>query len=215
MPAKFTDLPSDVIKLIYDYDRDYKHWIIDKHSRKSIDKFGLMYSIKVTDYNKNWFIANRSKLSHVDKLVILCPLKIKFLDDFKNIRHFCSKYSIRLPKYTDSMRYVDVSYNNIIKSIPSLPLVKTLDIRSTKIIDLPPGMLCMKKLLVNKNRCNVPLYLEHCIANLEGVIVANVSNLPVSPGLSWTNQQGQIQLYATNYNAFRVLSGMGGLAYSN
>jgi hypothetical protein len=45
--------------------------------------------------------------------------------------------------------------------------------------------------------------------------MTNISNLPVYPGLSWTNQQGQIQLYATNYNVFRVMSGMGGLAYSN
>jgi hypothetical protein len=26
---------------------------------------------------------------------------------------------------------------------------------------------------------------------------------------------GQIQIYATNYNVLRILSGMGGLAYSN
>jgi Major capsid protein N-terminus/Large eukaryotic DNA virus major capsid protein len=43
--------------------------------------------------------------------------------------------------------------------------------------------------------------------------MTNISILP--DDVSWSGQQGQIQIYATNYNVFRVMSGMGGLAYSN
>ena len=32
---------------------------------------------------------------------------------------------------------------------------------------------------------------------------------------SWSGMIGRISVYATNYNVFRVMSGMGGLAYSN
>jgi hypothetical protein len=42
--------------------------------------------------------------------------------------------------------------------------------------------------------------------------LTNVANLP--PG-SWSGAIGRIAIYATNYNVFRVMSGMGGLAYSN
>lgn len=44
--------------------------------------------------------------------------------------------------------------------------------------------------------------------------MTNVANLP-SPSSQWSGAQGRIAIYATNYNVFRVMSGMGGLAYSN
>lgn len=44
--------------------------------------------------------------------------------------------------------------------------------------------------------------------------LTNIANLP-APSSQWTNAQGQIQIWAPNYNVFRVMSGMGGLAYSN
>ena len=44
--------------------------------------------------------------------------------------------------------------------------------------------------------------------------LTNVANLPGGPSV-WSGQVGRIAIYATNYNVFRVMSGMGGLAYSN
>jgi hypothetical protein len=43
--------------------------------------------------------------------------------------------------------------------------------------------------------------------------MTNTANLPA--GTNWSGQQGRISIYAPNYNVFRVMSGMGGLAYSN
>jgi hypothetical protein len=44
--------------------------------------------------------------------------------------------------------------------------------------------------------------------------MTNVANLP-SPSSQWSGAVGRVAIYATNYNVFRVMSGMGGLAYSN
>ena len=44
--------------------------------------------------------------------------------------------------------------------------------------------------------------------------LTNVANLP-APSSQWSGAVGRIAIYATNYNVFRVMSGMGGLAYSN
>lgn len=44
--------------------------------------------------------------------------------------------------------------------------------------------------------------------------MTNVANLP-APSSQWSGAVGRIAIYATNYNVFRVMSGMGGLAYSN
>jgi hypothetical protein len=41
--------------------------------------------------------------------------------------------------------------------------------------------------------------------------LTNVSNLPL-PSSQWTNAQGRIAIYATNYNVLRIMSGMGGLS---
>jgi len=38
---------------------------------------------------------------------------------------------------------------------------------------------------------------------------------PQGPAGQWNGAVGRIAIYATNYNVFRVMSGMGGLAYSN
>ncbi len=44
--------------------------------------------------------------------------------------------------------------------------------------------------------------------------MTNVANLP-APSSQWSGAVGRVAIYATNYNVFRVMSGMGGLAYSN
>jgi hypothetical protein len=44
--------------------------------------------------------------------------------------------------------------------------------------------------------------------------LTSVANLP-SPSSQWSSAPGRIEIYAPNYNVFRVMSGMGGLAYSN
>ena len=44
--------------------------------------------------------------------------------------------------------------------------------------------------------------------------LTNPSQLP-TPTSQWTGATGQISIYATNYNVLRIMSGMGGLAYSN
>lgn len=47
--------------------------------------------------------------------------------------------------------------------------------------------------------------------------LANVSNLPafdMGAG-TWSGAQGRIGIYATNFNVLRIMSGMGGLAYSD
>lgn len=44
--------------------------------------------------------------------------------------------------------------------------------------------------------------------------MTSVANLP-APSAQWSGVPGQVSIYATNYNVFRVMSGMGGLAYSN
>lgn len=44
--------------------------------------------------------------------------------------------------------------------------------------------------------------------------LTNIANLP-PPSSQWSGAIGRIAIYATNYNVFRVMSGMGGLAYSN
>ncbi len=44
--------------------------------------------------------------------------------------------------------------------------------------------------------------------------LTNAANLP-APLSQWTGAQGRIAIWAPNYNVFRVMSGMGGLAYSN
>jgi hypothetical protein len=44
--------------------------------------------------------------------------------------------------------------------------------------------------------------------------MTNVANLP-APSSQWSGANGRIGTYAPNYNVFRVMSGMGGLAYSN
>jgi len=44
--------------------------------------------------------------------------------------------------------------------------------------------------------------------------LTNIANLP-TPSDQWTGAQGRILIFATNFNVFRVMSGMGGLAYSN
>lgn len=44
--------------------------------------------------------------------------------------------------------------------------------------------------------------------------LTNTAQLPL-PSSQWASATGQIQIYATNYNVLRIMSGMGGLAYSN
>lgn len=44
--------------------------------------------------------------------------------------------------------------------------------------------------------------------------MTNIANLP-DEGVDWSTQQGRVGIFAPNYNVFRVMSGMGGLAYSN
>ena len=44
--------------------------------------------------------------------------------------------------------------------------------------------------------------------------LTNIANLPGGPS-ALAGAIGRIAIYATNYNVFRVMSGMGGLAYSN
>jgi hypothetical protein len=44
--------------------------------------------------------------------------------------------------------------------------------------------------------------------------LTNTANLP-APSSQWVNAQGRIGIWTPNYNVFRVMSGMGGLAYSN
>ena len=44
--------------------------------------------------------------------------------------------------------------------------------------------------------------------------LTNTANLP-APSSQWVGATGQISIFATNYNVLRIMSGMGGLAYSN
>lgn len=44
--------------------------------------------------------------------------------------------------------------------------------------------------------------------------LTNVSNLP-APSSQWVGVQGQLDVYAVNYNVLRIMSGMGGLAYAS
>jgi hypothetical protein len=44
--------------------------------------------------------------------------------------------------------------------------------------------------------------------------MTSVNDLPGIPS-DWSGAVGRVAIYATNYNVFRVMSGMGGLAYSN
>jgi hypothetical protein len=44
--------------------------------------------------------------------------------------------------------------------------------------------------------------------------LTNPAQLP-APSSQWTGATGQISIFATNYNVLRIMSGMGGLAYSN
>ncbi len=45
--------------------------------------------------------------------------------------------------------------------------------------------------------------------------LTNPASLPTADGYTWTSVTGQLQVYATNYNVLRIMSGMGGLAYSS
>lgn len=44
--------------------------------------------------------------------------------------------------------------------------------------------------------------------------LTDTANLP-APSQQWVNATGNIYVFATNYNVLRIMSGMGGLAYSN
>lgn len=44
--------------------------------------------------------------------------------------------------------------------------------------------------------------------------MTSVANLP-APSSQWSGAVARINIYATNYNVLRIMSGMGGLAYSN
>jgi hypothetical protein len=44
--------------------------------------------------------------------------------------------------------------------------------------------------------------------------MTNVANLP-APSSQWSGAVGRIAIYATNYNVFRVMSGMGGFEYQS
>lgn len=53
------------------------------------------------------------------------------------------------------------------------------------------------------------------IDNAELVMdLVSTANLP-APASQWVNKPGRISIWAPNYNVLRVMSGMGGLAYSN
>jgi len=44
--------------------------------------------------------------------------------------------------------------------------------------------------------------------------LTNTASLP-APASQWVSKPGRIAIWAPNYNVFRVMSGLGGLAYSN
>ena len=57
--------------------------------------------------------------------------------------------------------------------------------------------------------------LEDCTVDVNGVPASTLEDIEPVLGCSLSGVEGKVRIYAVNYNVLRIMSGMGGLAYSN